>query len=201
MMSNQLSEEVKEHRKSNYEIHPIILSRWSPRSMSGEELSDDELMPLFEAARWAPSSNNAQLWRFVYAKRNTEFWNTFLNFLVEGNKVWAQHAAVLVVITSRKLFEYNDKPAVTFAFDAGAAWENLALEGTQRGLVVHGMQGFDYEKARDVLEIPEDYEVLAMVAIGMRGKKEDLLEQLQEREFPSVRRPLSEIVIEGRFGS
>lgn len=94
-MNDLLSEEVKKHRKSNYAIHPLILSRWSPRSMSGEELSDDALMPLFEAARWAPSSNNAQLWRFIYAKRNTAFWTMFVDLLVEGNKVWAQQAAVL----------------------------------------------------------------------------------------------------------
>ncbi|NKB82074.1 MAG: hypothetical protein GKS05_09350 [Nitrospirales bacterium] len=64
-MNNSLTEDVKKHREANYAIHPIILNRWSPRSMTGEGLSDDELMPLFEAARWAPSSNNAQLWRLT----------------------------------------------------------------------------------------------------------------------------------------
>ena len=103
-MDEALTEEVKEHRKARYVIHPLILNRWSPRGMTGEELSDDELMPLFEAARWAPSSNNAQLWRFVYAKRGSTFWNTFVGLLVEGNKAWAQHAAVLIVVTSRKFF-------------------------------------------------------------------------------------------------
>ena len=167
--------------------------------MTGEELSDEELMPLFEAARWAPSSYNAQLWRFVYAKRQTEFWDPFVDLLLEGNKAWAQQAAVLVVVTSRKLFERNDKPAATYAFDAGAAWENLALEGTRRGLVVHGMQGFDYEKARRALHVPDAYEVLAMIAIGKRAPKESLPVPLQEMERPNDRRPLNEIVIAGRF--
>ena len=186
-MNDSLTEEVRKARTTNHAIHPLLLNRWSPRSMTGEELSDEALMPLFEAARWAPSSNNAQLWRFVYAKRRTPFWETFVDLLADGNKVWARQAAVLVVVTSRKFFERNDQPAVTYAFDAGAAWENLALEGTRRGLVVHGMQGFDYEKAREALHVPEEYDVLAMIAIGKRGPRESLPPHLQEREFPNTR--------------
>lgn len=199
-MNDSLTEEVRQARKPNYDVHPLIVNRWSPRSMAGETLSDDELMPLFEAARWAPSSYNAQLWRFIYAKRQTEFWDTFVDLLVEGNKAWAQQAAALVVVTSRTLFERNDKPAATHAFDAGAAWENLALEGARRGLVVHGMQGFDYEKTRSALHVPEEYEVLAMIAIGKRAPKESLPSHLQEMERPNDRRPLDEIVMAGRFG-
>ncbi len=199
-MDDGLTEEVTQHRKAHYAIHPLLLNRWSPRAMTGEDMSDDELMPLFEAARWAPSSNNAQLWRFVYAKRHSKFWDAFVDLLVEGNKVWAQHAAVLLVITSRKFFERDDQPAATHAFDAGAAWENLALEGTRRGFAVHGMQGFDYDKARRTLRVPEKYEVLAMVAIGKRASKESLPPQLLKREFPSGRRSLNEIVMEGCFG-
>lgn len=200
-MNDALTEEVRNHRKTNYDVHPLIVNRWSPRSMTGEELSDDELMPLFEAARWAPSSYNAQLWRFVYAKRQTEFWDTFVDLLFEGNTAWAKQAAALVVVTSRKLFERNDKPAATYAFDTGAAWENLALEGTRRGLVVHGMQGFDYEKARRKLHVPDNYDVLAMIAIGKRAPRESLPAHLQEMESPSDRRPLNEIIVAGRFGS
>ncbi len=199
-MDDGLTEEVKEHRKTQYAIHPLLLNRWSPRSMTGESMSDAELMPLFEAARWAPSSNNAQLWRFVYARRQSKFWEAFLDLLVEGNKVWAQHAAALVVITSGMFFEQGDQPADTHAFDAGAAWENFALEGARRGFVVHGMQGFDYDKARRTLGVPERYAVLAMAAVGKRASGESLPAHLLKREFPSGRRPLNEIVLEGRFG-
>ena len=96
--------------------------------MSGEELSDGELMALFEAARWAPSSYNNQPWRFIYAKRNTESWNKLFELLVEGNKIWAKDSATLVVLISRKNFEFNEEPSITHQLDAGAAWENLALE-------------------------------------------------------------------------
>ncbi len=198
-MMKDLAPEVAAKRKPNYEIAPLILNRWSPRALSGEELTDDELMPLFEAGRWAPSSYNAQLWRFLYAKRDTTHWDVFFDFLVEGNKGWAKNASVLVVVISRKNFEYNEQPAVTHVFDAGAAWENLALEATRRGLVAHGMEGFDYAKARKVLQIPDNYDVCAMIAIGKRGRKEDLPEKYQAGEQPNDRRPLNEIVIEGKF--
>ena len=78
-----------------------------------------------------------------------------------------------------------------------AAWENLALEASSRGLVAHGMQGFDYEKAD--LEIPDNFDVMAMIAIGKKGPKDNLPQQLQEREYPNERKPLAEIVMEGQF--
>ena len=198
-MINLLLPEVKNTRKPEYPINDIFLNRWSPRAMSGEPLKDEELMPLFEAARWAPSSYNAQQRRFLYAKRDTLIWNMFFDLLAEGNKIWAKKAAVLVVVIARKNFESSERPSPTTVYDTGAAWENLALEGSLRGLVVHGMQGFDYEKARKELMIPDNYEVCAMIAIGKKGKTEDLPPNLQKIEKPNDRRPLKEIVIEGTF--
>jgi nitroreductase len=186
-------------RKSIYKINPLILSRWSPRSMTGEELSDEEIMSLFEAARWTPSSSNNQPWRFIYAKRNTEYWNKLFNLMVEGNKIWTKNAAVLVVVISRKNFEHNEKPSKTYQYEAGSAWENLALEATSRGLAAHGMAGFDYEKAKKDLDIPDNFDVMAMIAIGKIGAKENLQPQLQEKEHPNDRKPLSEIIMEGQF--
>jgi nitroreductase len=196
-----LTDEVKRKRKPDYDILPLFVNRWSPRSMTGEALEDDELFALFEAARWAPSSFNAQLWRFIIARRqNKAEWDRFVGLLVPGNAVWAKQAAVLAVVASRKTFEYNDKPSVTHAFDAGAAWQNLALEAARRGLVAHGMEGFDYERARKELSIPADFDVHAMLAIGKRGPKDSLPEKVQAMEEPSARRPLGEILFEGGFG-
>ncbi len=198
-MENKLLNEAKKFRKADYDIHPIILGRWSPRAMSGEELNDEELMPLFEAARWAPSSMNNQLWRFIYAKRNTKYWNSFFDLLMEGNKMWCKNASVLVILVSRKASYYKDMPQPTHSIEAGAAFENLAIEGTRRGLVVHGMAGFDFEKAKKLLNLSDLWKVECMFAIGKSGKKENLSKELQEREKPSNRKPLNEIVFEGEF--
>src|SRR5499433_4297082 len=108
-----------EIRRADQKIEPFLLDRWSPRAMSGEEISNEELMRLFEAARWAPSSFNAQPWRALYALRGTEHWQTFFDLLVDANKVWAKDAAVLVVFISRKFFEHHNEPSVTHSYDAG----------------------------------------------------------------------------------
>jgi len=191
--------DISDFRRPDFDTDRIFLNRWSPRSMSGDEISRDVLLSLFEAARWAPSSNNNQPWRFIYACRNTDCWPIFFDLLTEQNKIWAKNAAVLIVVVSKKTFDYNEKPARTHSYDAGAAWENFALQGSLKALVVHGMQGFDYDRARKTLNIPDVFQVEAMIAVGKPGKKEDLPEGLQEREVPSPRKNLSEIVMEGSF--
>ena len=186
-------------RDPTYPINPIILKRASYRAMSGEDFSDEELMPLFEAARWAPSSNNNQPWRFVYTKRSSSNWDLFLSLLYPGNLIWCSNAAVLVVMISKKLLDHNQKPSITHSFDAGAAWENLALEGTARGYVIHAMQGFDYDRAKKELKVPDHYQVEAMIAIGKKGLKTDLPQELQKKESFTNRKPLNELISEGIF--
>ena len=189
---------IHDFRKPENPVNDIFVNRWSPRAMSGESIDDETLMSLFEAARWAPSANNNQPWRFIYARRNTPYWDTIFGLMNEGNQIWAKDAAVLIVVISKTTFD-SGKPARTHSYDAGAAWVSLALQGTLLNLVVHGMQGFDYDRAKQELRVPDDYQVEAMIAIGRHGKKEDLPDFLQEREFPSPRKSISEIALEGMF--
>lgn len=186
-------------RTKAYPIESIFIERWSPRAMSGEPITDTELMTLFEAARWAPSSYNNQPWRFIYAKRDTPEWDTLFNLMVPFNQSWAKDASVLVVIVSSNILGFNGKSSITHSFDTGAAALNLALQGYLNGFVVHGMEGFDYDKAKEVLNVPDGYTVEAMFAIGKPGNKKDLPDELQEREEPSDRKPLDEIVFKGTF--
>ena len=186
-------------RNAGYPVNPLFLDRWSPRAMSGEEISEAELMTLFEAARWAPSSNNNQPWRILYARRESEHWPLFLGLLVDANRIWAQQAAALLLFISKTTFEHNSKPSITHSFDTGAAWENLALQGWLSGYVVHGMQGFSYTRAKTELQIPDDFQIEAMAAIGKPGSIEALPEELQKRESPNDRRGLELTVCEGPF--
>ncbi len=188
-----------DYRQAEYPIDEIFLRRWSPRAMTGEPLAEAELLTLFEAARWAPSTYNEQEWRFLYARRESEHWDTFFDFLAEANQTWCAKAAVLVVVLSHKVFSRNGKPNPVHTFDCGAAFENLALQGALLNLVVHGMAGFDQEKARRALSVPDDYDVEAMFALGRPGDPNDLPENLREREVPSGRKPVQEIIGEGKF--
>jgi nitroreductase len=196
-----LDPEVAAHRDPDHEVAPLFVERWSPRAMSGEPVDESAYRALFEAARWAPSSYNSQGWRFLYAPRDGDHWDTYLDLLYEQNRAWAKDAAVLVAVASRTVREGREgtEPAATHSFDAGAAWQNLALEGARRDLVVHAMEGYDEEAAREALAVPEEFELEAMIAIGERGDTESLPEPLQEREVPSGRKPVDEIAVRGRF--
>ncbi len=194
-----MQENIKEYRKPEFSVNELFLKRWSPRAMSEKEITNEELMSLFEAAKWAPSSANNQPWRFIYAKKNSKYWKTFFDLLKPGNQEWTKNASVLIAVVSKTTFDFNDSFSRTHSFDSGSAWMNLALQGSMKGLVVHGMEGFDYDKAKTELGIPREFEVEAMIAVGKPGKKEVLSEKNQKREFPSDRKNLKEIVFEGKF--
>jgi nitroreductase len=195
----ELREEVAEHRAPEEDIEPLLVNRWSPRAMTGESLDEEQYLPLFEAARWAPSSYNNQHWRFLYATQEDEEFELFANLLTAGNREWAEDAAVLVTLVSKETFDHNGEPARTHSFDTGAAWQNLALEATRRELVTHAMQGLDYEAAAEQLDVPDGFSVECMIAIGERAPAETLSDELQEREFPSDRKPVDEILHHGGF--
>jgi nitroreductase len=191
--------DATDHRTPEHPIESLIYRRWSPRAMTGEPISDAEMLALFEAARWAPSTYNEQEWRFLYARRDTPHWATFFDLLVEANQQWCRNAAMLVVIVAHKVFARNGKPNAVHLFDCGSAWENLALQATAMGLVAHGMAGFDFDKAAATLRVPQDYAVAAMFAIGRPGDPDELPEALRKIEVPSGRRPVRESICEGPF--
>jgi nitroreductase len=185
---------VDDNRDPDHDVDPLFVNRWSPRTMTGEQLDEEELLALFEAARWAPSSYNNQHWRFVYATPDHDEWDDFEGLLADANREWASDAAALVVVLSKTTFDHNDEPAPTHSFDTGAAFENLALEGARRGLVVHGMQGFDYDGARDLFDLTDEYDVEAMAAIGVHDES-----NAPEDEQPNQRKPLDDVVFAGDF--
>lgn len=185
-------------RRAAHAIDSIFIDRWSARAMSGQAIPEAELMVLFEAARWAPSASNVQPWRMLYALRDSSHWPLFLGLLIEGNRRWAQQGAALVLFISKITLD-DGRPSRTHLFDTGAAWENFALQGALRDLVVHGMQGFDHDRARSELKIPADFQVDAMAVVGKPGEVQQLPEHLRAREQPSDRRPLAETVRAGLF--
>lgn len=198
-MSKPTDLAATDYRTADAPILDIILHRWSPRAMSGEKLTAGERRSLFEAARWAPSCFNSQPWRFLYAETDSDDWATYFELLADGNKRWAERAAMLIVLCARTRLEHNDAATDTFGFDVGAAWQNLALQGTSMGLVVHGMRGFDKNAAREVLEIPELFSIEAMIAVGRPGEISELPESNQAKEMPSGRKSIDEFSAAGKF--
>lgn len=188
-------------RSSVYPILDIILNRWSPRAMSGEPLSEEDLMTILEAGRWAPSSFNNQPWHFVYGIKGTKAWDTLFQLLVPFNQGWVKNGGVLVCVIAAKNFFATNKLSRTHLLDTGAAWEDMAIQAASMGLVCHGMEGFDYEKARHVLKIPDTHEVVMMFVVGKPAPASTLSPELAQREEPSDRLPLKDIISEGIFES
>lgn len=96
-------------RQPEHEIDSLFVQRWSPRGFRPTAIERSTLLQLFEAARWAPSAYNAQPWRFIYSLRDSEQWPSFVDLLSEYNRAWAEHAAALVLIISKKTFFQADK--------------------------------------------------------------------------------------------
>lgn len=188
---------VSSPRIPDAEVDPQFPERWSPRSFSSEPVTEDQLMSLFEAARWAPSSENAQPWTYLYA-RSPDDHARFLSILNPSNQRWAHRAPVLAFAIARLHSASTGTPNRHAQFDTGSSWMSLALEARMLGLYAHGMAGFKLDLAYDVLHVPRDrYEIMAAIAIGHRGDPAVLEEKDRVREFPNSRKPVSEFAFQG----
>ncbi|OXM86190.1 nitroreductase family protein [Paenibacillus rigui] len=194
--TTELTPEVRANRKSQYPVSPAFLNRWSPRAFSDRSVSDQDLNTILEAAHWAPSSYNDQPWRFIVAKTDEQL-QVFHEILNEFNRSWASKASVLLVVASDKL-RANGDPNGAHAFDAGAAWGYIALQASLLGIASHAIGGFDREKARTLLNVPDQYELHAVIALGYQGDAAQLPDGLREREVPNTRVDLNQVVFEGK---
>ena len=190
-----LEEAMEKPADTQYPIHALLRRRWSPRAFDDRFIEPEKLRSLFEAARWAPSSNNEQPWRFLVAtKENTIEHDLLFNCLVEGNQKWAHRAPALLLSVAKLQFEDGSPNRHAF-HDTGMAVENLIVQATAFGLVAHQMAGFRIEQARTDCKIPAEYEPVAMIAVGYPGDSAQLSDRLRAREVqPRVRNPLTEFV-------
>jgi nitroreductase len=191
-------------RHPDYPVEPLFINRWSPRAFTGETIADETLFTFFEAARWAASSFNSQPWRYIYAKNDSPHWADFLNFLTEFNRGWASSASVLIVALSKTTFVPPGKDQAiamsSHAFDAGAAWANLALQTHLSGWAAHGIGGFDPQLTRETLAIPDNFSIQTLIAIGKPSNDiSQLPASLQAKETPSPRKPITDFIRAGHF--
>lgn len=183
-------------------IQGLLEKRFSPYAFSSHPVEAGKLHKLFEAARSAPSSYNEQPWRFVVATRQVpEAFERLLETLTGRNRQWARHAPVLVLSVAKLDFAHNGQPNRHALYDAGQAAAYLSLQATELGLYVHQMAGFDAEKARQLLGIPEGYEPATMMAVGYLGDPESMQEQPRQHDRPRrARKPLDSLLFDGAWG-
>jgi nitroreductase len=187
---------------TDYPIHELLAKRWSPYCFDDRPVPRADLLALFEAARWAPSSYNEQPWSFFVAGQDepAEF-ERILSCLVEGNQAWAKAAPVLALSVVSLKFSRNNQDNRAAVHDLGLAAENLVVEASSRGLSVHQMIGILPDKAREVYQIPEHFEAWTALAIGYQGDPAKFPDGLGERDrAPRQRKALSRFLFAGKWG-
>jgi nitroreductase len=188
--------------ETHHPIHDLLRQRWSPRAFSDRAVSHDLLCSLMEAARWAPSSSNEQPWNFLIATKETPAeYERLLSCLSENNQAWARLAPVLAISIANTVFADGGETNRHAFHDVGLGVENLVIQATSLGLMVHQMAGFSPDKVRDLCELPADCEAVAAMAIGYPGDPSLLPDRLRQREFaPRSRKPITDFVFTGRWG-
>ena len=172
-----------------------ILHRWSPRAFADRDVPAEDLKKVFEAARWAASSYNEQPWRFVVGRRGDSTYTKIMDALVPFNQSWAKSAPVLVLSVARRHFTHNGNLNLHAWHDTGAAMANFAVQATALGLRTHSMAGFDHDKAKAAFEIPDDFDTVAVTALGYQGDPETLPQEMRSGEQqPRERKDLKELV-------
>jgi nitroreductase len=186
---------------NDYPILETLRQRWSPYAFAETPVAKETLLSLLEAARWSPSCFNEQPWRFVVASKADDpaTFQKLLGTLVEFNQSWAKHAPVLILAVAKKTFTHNGNPNRHGAYDLGQAMGHLTIQASALGLVMHQMAGFDPAKASEVFDLSDDFDPIAVMALGFEGKLEQLEEPLRSRHSSPERprKPLSELVLAG----
>ena len=180
-------------------ILPVIANRWSPRAFNiTYQLTQHELLSVLEAARWAPSANNGQPWRFSVLERGTKLHSELVPALAGWNAAWAPTASALIVV-SREAFTADGQPHPWSMYDAGLAVGSLIIQAQELGLYTHQMAGLNKELAANVLGLSDDLDIITVIAIGQLGSVDSLEGPLAEREVaPRTRKELDEIVLHGK---
>jgi nitroreductase len=185
---------IEKQAVTSVPIHQVLADRWSPRAFEKKSIDDLTLRSLLEAARWAPSAMNEQPWRFLYAHRGEPAFDQILETFAESNKIWAQNAATLMITLAKRSYTVSGQHNRSAQYDLGQAVAHLSVQATHLGIGVHQIGGFYPEKARQLFEVSEDYEVVTGLVLGYFGSPDSLPPPLQQRELaPRKRKELQEI--------
>ena len=185
--------------ESSVELHPVLAERWSPRAYDPDAvIPESDVTAFLEAARWAPSANNAQPWRFIIARRGDAHFQILEKTLMGFNQQWAPNASIFVVVSALTTSK-DGKPHTTAMYDAGLSAGLLTVEAHHRGYVVHQIGGFDRDAVKKEFNLDEEIAPIVILAIGKQAASDSLAnEELKTRELaPRTRLPLSDLVLVG----
>jgi len=200
-MINQGCPVIDKKAETSVPVHDLIARRWSGRAFDPvRPVADRDILALLEAARWAPSCYGDQPWRYIVCNKRTnpEAWEKLLACLSDGNRSWARHAPLLILVSADNFMARDGRANRWGQYDTGAATMNLCLQATELGLMAHQMGGFDAQMARKLFDIPVHCTPMAVLAVGYQVSESALAPDIRERELqPRMRRPLAEHFYDG----
>lgn len=194
---------MKKRAITSVPIHELIADRWSGRAYDPDKpIIHEHVIALLEAARWAPSCYGDQPWRFIVWDRSRDAagWRRAFECLAPGNQAWVKDAPLLLLSMADTLFKHNGQSNRWAQHDTGAATENLCLQAIALGLMAHQMGGFDPDNARAAFGVPQQYTLMAMIAVGYPANPAAFSVEIRERETaPRKRRELGELFFDATW--
>jgi len=181
-------------------IIQTIQERRAYRSLEQVKITKELIRDLARSAQLAPSCFNNQPWRFVFVYEPETLKNMHAA-LSPGNE-WAQSASMIIAVFSKKEDDCIIRDREYYLFDSGMGVGFLILRATDLGLVAHPIAGFSPKKTREILGIPEEYQVITLIIVGRHSEQiNPVLSEIQveaERTRPE-RMPLEKFVYFNRF--
>jgi len=174
-------------------IHEINIRR-AYRALSDKKIPAEVIKRIMTAATYAPSCFNNQSWRFLVATESDALTKVF-NALSGGN-YWFKSAQAAVVVATKLEFGCQLSDRRDYAFlDCGLAVENLMLQGFKEGLYAHAIAGYEPAKIKEAFQIPDEYIIITLVALGYPGEDTALSDKHRELEHSKrVRKPEPEVI-------
>lgn len=187
--------ETNPRNATSVPLQDQLADRWSPRGFDADHvISEEDLTALGEAARWAPSANNAQPTRFIVSRRGTASFDKIHAALKDFNRGWTPRAAALIVAIAET--EREGKPLRWAEYDLGQAVAHLTVEAQARGLHVRQMGGFDVDQLRASFDLAPELVPVSVIAVGRHDDSEAVPAEVRERDSaPRVRRELTTLAL------
>jgi len=174
-------------------VEDVIKARRSYRALEELEITNDLIMDLALNAQLSASCFNYQPWQFVFVYEKKQLEKLFLT--LSNNNHWAQKASMIIAVVSKKELDcVIGTEREYYLFDTGMATAFLILRGTELGLVVHPIAGYNQTQAKEILSIPSEMTLIALLIVGK--KSSDLSSLTDKQAAVEVKRPLRKTIEE-----
>lgn len=183
------------------DVKEAIEKRRAYRSLEPVEITKDFINDLASCAQITASCFNNQPWQYIFVY-NSKALKKMHEALSQGNE-WAHKASMIIVVLGKKEDDCVIHDRIYYRFDIGMATEAMILRAAELGLVAHPIAGYSPKKTREILNIPDNIEVIALVIVGKHSDKinPDMSEkQIKDEKKRPERKPIKDFVFHNKYG-